>query len=371
MATEYTPNYNLDLYSGDDKPNLRDQYNAAMNKIDSELLELANKDTSADNLIYALQQNLKNVESDVAENTANIATNKADIATNKAAITANTNAIDTLQTQFGDADSSIKELQTNVATNTANIATNKASIDTINTSLNGYTVDIANLTTKVDSTASQFDQLKSDVEQYDSRITEAQTNASNALSLAQTNEQDIGLAEADITQLTQGAQTINTRIDNTTLVEGWSVEQIPISSINGIKGTSEEGTIYLFTNTAKTLFKVAIDAIVTGGSLTFSTIDDQKNCLLIKENFTSPSNSVRKYTGVGMLTLRNTTQYNVTAARTISYIIDTDGSLYISLNLNSDSSYSLTNIGLILTGIQMPLTFTNLNLTIPDLPDVE
>lgn len=37
MASEYTPNYNLDLYASEDKPNLRDQYNAAIGKIDTQL----------------------------------------------------------------------------------------------------------------------------------------------------------------------------------------------------------------------------------------------------------------------------------------------------------------------------------------------
>lgn len=36
MAT-YTTNYNLDKYEGSDRPNLRDQYNAAMDKIDAAL----------------------------------------------------------------------------------------------------------------------------------------------------------------------------------------------------------------------------------------------------------------------------------------------------------------------------------------------
>lgn len=35
--TQYTPNLNLDLYEDTDKPNLRDQYNAAMGKIDTDL----------------------------------------------------------------------------------------------------------------------------------------------------------------------------------------------------------------------------------------------------------------------------------------------------------------------------------------------
>lgn len=42
MASEYTTNFNLDLYTDTDKPNLRDQYNGAMNKIDSQLNTLSN-----------------------------------------------------------------------------------------------------------------------------------------------------------------------------------------------------------------------------------------------------------------------------------------------------------------------------------------
>lgn len=39
--TQYTPNYNLDLYEDADKPNLRDQYNSAMGKIDTQLANIA------------------------------------------------------------------------------------------------------------------------------------------------------------------------------------------------------------------------------------------------------------------------------------------------------------------------------------------
>jgi lysophospholipase L1-like esterase len=42
MASEYTTNFNLDLYTDTDKPNLRDQYNGAMHKIDSQLNTLSN-----------------------------------------------------------------------------------------------------------------------------------------------------------------------------------------------------------------------------------------------------------------------------------------------------------------------------------------
>ena len=47
MATDYTANYNLDKYTANDKPNLRDQYNAAMDKIDTQLLIANNNATLA------------------------------------------------------------------------------------------------------------------------------------------------------------------------------------------------------------------------------------------------------------------------------------------------------------------------------------
>lgn len=47
MASEYTPVYKLDLYTDNDKPNLRDQYNAAMQKIDNQMKVNANNVTTA------------------------------------------------------------------------------------------------------------------------------------------------------------------------------------------------------------------------------------------------------------------------------------------------------------------------------------
>lgn len=52
--TQYTPNYNLDLYEDSDKPNLRDQYNAAMGKIDvamSRIDDAASADITTDRIV--------------------------------------------------------------------------------------------------------------------------------------------------------------------------------------------------------------------------------------------------------------------------------------------------------------------------------
>lgn len=82
MATEYTPNYNLDLYVSADKPNLRDQYNAAMGKIDAELKNQHDDNVATNNNIGTLQTQMRNAESD----------------------------IDTLQTQQGSTTSALEQL---------------------------------------------------------------------------------------------------------------------------------------------------------------------------------------------------------------------------------------------------------------------
>ena len=80
MASEYTPNYNLDLYTDNDKPNLRDQYNGAITKIDAQLHEFSN------NMV-------------IVTDAANQARDKAD---------ANANSISTLNTTVTEIDSAYK-----------------------------------------------------------------------------------------------------------------------------------------------------------------------------------------------------------------------------------------------------------------------
>lgn len=67
MATEYTPNYNLDLYASADKPNLRDQYNAAMGKIDAQMKKSADDVTNANANVLTLQTQMTEAQKDIAE----------------------------------------------------------------------------------------------------------------------------------------------------------------------------------------------------------------------------------------------------------------------------------------------------------------
>lgn len=66
MATEHTPNYNLDLYASADKPNLRDQYNAAMGKIDTQMKKSANDVTNANANVLTLQTQMTEAQKDIS-----------------------------------------------------------------------------------------------------------------------------------------------------------------------------------------------------------------------------------------------------------------------------------------------------------------
>lgn len=94
MASEYTPNYNLDLYTDNDKPNLRDQYNGAITKIDTQLHEFSN------NMV-------------IVTDAANQARDKASTA--QAAADANAKSISTLNTTVTGIDSAYKTADTKLS----------------------------------------------------------------------------------------------------------------------------------------------------------------------------------------------------------------------------------------------------------------
>lgn len=50
----FTTNYNLDLYDTDDKPNLNDQYNDAMHKIDNAMHDMAGDIVTAETAVQNL-----------------------------------------------------------------------------------------------------------------------------------------------------------------------------------------------------------------------------------------------------------------------------------------------------------------------------
>lgn len=122
MATEYTTNYNLDLYAGTDKPNLRDQYNAAMGKIDTQMKASADGITNANANVITLQTQVKQNTDDIAALESTVETHGTQITdvqetADDALLLAQTNGIDVtqLKTQMGTANTNIESLESTTA----------------------------------------------------------------------------------------------------------------------------------------------------------------------------------------------------------------------------------------------------------------
>lgn len=109
--TQYTPNYNLDLYEGSDKPDLTDQYDNAMGKIDQVLKTSAGNLAELSNKVGTLNESLNTANGLIDEINAELtALGITDVETAAALLT----KIDGYQTAIDDMNSQ-------VAANTADI----------------------------------------------------------------------------------------------------------------------------------------------------------------------------------------------------------------------------------------------------------
>lgn len=70
----FTPNYNLDLYDVDDKPNLNDQYNDAMRKVDNALHGMSNDIVTAETAVNNLSTKVDGFDTRITANATAAAT---------------------------------------------------------------------------------------------------------------------------------------------------------------------------------------------------------------------------------------------------------------------------------------------------------
>lgn len=158
MATEYTPNYNLDLYASADKPNLRDQYNAAMGKIDTQMKKSADDVTNANANVLTLQTQMTEAQKDIAElestvdehgteitnvqKTANDAlslaqTNESGIADTQADVKSLTGRVTTVEGAANKNETDIASLDTRMGAAEGNITEAQNDIDGLQTAVDG------------------------------------------------------------------------------------------------------------------------------------------------------------------------------------------------------------------------------------------
>ena len=145
MATDYTPNYNLDLYASTDKPNLRDQYNAAMGKIDTQMKKSADDVTNANANVLTLQTQMAEAQKD---------------------ITALESTVETHGTQITDVQSTADDALSLAQTNESDIADTQA--------------DVASLTSRVTTVEGTASKNKTDIASLDTRVGVAEGNITEA-----------------------------------------------------------------------------------------------------------------------------------------------------------------------------------------------
>lgn len=114
MASEYTSNYNLDLYTDADKPNLRDQYNAAMNKVDAALVEKDASLSTMNSNITTLANNVTTLNGRVDEYSSQVGQNTKDIQDLDTAMDAITGRMSAAEKSIGDNTSDIADAQSDI-----------------------------------------------------------------------------------------------------------------------------------------------------------------------------------------------------------------------------------------------------------------
>lgn len=149
MATEYTPNYNLDLYASADKPNLRDQYNAAMGKIDTQMKKSADDVTNANANVLTLQTQMTEAQKDIAELESTVDTHGTEI----------TN----VQKTANDALSLAQTNESGIADTQADVKSLTGRVTTVEGTANKNKTDIASLDTRMGEAEGNITEAQNDI----------------------------------------------------------------------------------------------------------------------------------------------------------------------------------------------------------------
>lgn len=167
MATEYTPNYNLDLYASADKPNLRDQYNAAMGKIDTQMKKSADDVTNANANVLTLQTQVTEAQKDISALESTVETHGTQITdvqktaddalslaqTNESKIETTQGTVTSLTSRVVAVEGTAKQNKTDIASIDTRVGVAEGNITEAQNDIDGLQNDIGGLQTAVDTKA--------------------------------------------------------------------------------------------------------------------------------------------------------------------------------------------------------------------------
>lgn len=149
MATEYTPNYNLDLYASADKPNLRDQYNAAMGKIDTQMKKSADDVTNANANVLTLQTQVTEAQNDISALESTVETHGTQITG--------------VQKTADDALSLAKTNESDIADTQADVTSLTGRVTAVEGAANKNKTGIASLDTRMDAAEGDITEAQNDI----------------------------------------------------------------------------------------------------------------------------------------------------------------------------------------------------------------
>lgn len=143
MATEYTPNYNLDLYASADKPNLRDQYNAAMGKVDAQMKKTADDATNANANVLTMQSQVSKNKEDIAALESTVETHGVQITGAQKAADDALSLAQANETDLAGTQADVTALTGRVTTVEGTATKNKEGIAALGTRVDGLQTDVS------------------------------------------------------------------------------------------------------------------------------------------------------------------------------------------------------------------------------------
>lgn len=158
MATEYTPNYNLDLYASTDKPNLRDQYNAAMGKIDTQMKKSADDVTNANANVLTLQTQVTEAQKDISALESTVETHGTQITD--------------VQKTADDALSLAKTNESDIADTQADVTSLTGRVTEVEGVANKNKTGIASLDTRMDAAEGDITEAQNDINGLQTAVNE-------------------------------------------------------------------------------------------------------------------------------------------------------------------------------------------------------
>lgn len=149
MATSYTPNYDLDLYESKDKPNLRDQYNSAMGKIDAQMKKSADDVVNANANVLTLQTQMAEAQKAISDVKTTADTALAQSDANRTDIAATNSNVDSLATRLTTVEGVSDKNKSDIAAVSAGLEAAKADISTAQEDISTAQGDIETLTSSL------------------------------------------------------------------------------------------------------------------------------------------------------------------------------------------------------------------------------